>query len=276
MQTIQALLNEYKEEDYSVKIVSAIFNTVPVDVHFQYYNRFEEGLKRVKPNITTEEIEKAYKLANSENVQSVLKLFSLLDTSDKLIAGYASIKNILNFFDGSQKRTFESDPQQALDAGVKGFSIGYAIHKLYNGSIQEKISKFKNTPAGIEILVFYSLMEVALPFTDNLIEGSINVLSKLFGNRQEIQNKFSQLGVGSFQDANESITALKDTLPNYLDRTKTYVEPIINKIKAFLPTGLNVADSATGAMATGVDFLPIWTFLGARLVNESIAWEISI
>lgn len=275
MNLIEKNLSEFKEDDFTVKIIDTLLNLVPIGVSFQFYNQFENGLRRVKAQIIAEDIEKAKQIANRENVQSVLNFFSIIDTSDKIIAGYTGIKNVLNLFGSkNKKRTFESDPQQALDAGVKGLAIAYAIQKLYSGSIQEKISKFKETPAGVEMLVYYTLMEVALPFTDNLIEGSMNTITKLFANQNLVQNKISELGMRDILDTTEAISSLKETLPTYLDRVKSYVEPVANKIKAYLPIGMNIADSATGAVATGVDLLPIWTFLGTRLVIESIAIQL--
>ncbi len=275
MQTIQNQLSQFKEGDYTVKIISTICNMIPIEVSFYYYDHWEDGIKRLKPNLTQQDIEKAKLLADSENVQSVLKIFSIIDTTDQLIAGYASIKNALNLFGSKhQKRTFESDPQQALDAGVKALAIAYSVHKLYNGNIQEKVIKFKNTPAGVEMLIVFCLLEIALPFTDNLMEGSAKAISNLFKNQDQIQNKFYQLESGTLLEFHDSIHLLKETLPNYLDKVKNYAEPIANKIKTFLPTAFNVLDSATGVIATGVDFLPIWTFLGTRLIIESIAKQL--
>ena len=275
MSQLQEYLSQFNEDDYTVKLLSTIFNIVPIEVQFQFYNQFEEGLRRVKPDLTEEDIQRAYEKLNDENIQSALKAFSYVDTSDKLIAGYAGIKNVLNLFGmgSSQKRTFESDPQQALDAGVKALVIAYATNKLYSGDLTTKINKLKDTPAGLELLIYYTLIEVALPFTDNLLEGSANALSKLFKNQSEIQNKFSSLGIGSFENASETINSMQSVLATYLDKVKVHVGPVAEKIKAYLPTAMNIADSATGAIATGADLLPVWTFMGARLTAEAIAKE---
>ncbi|GIX40833.1 MAG: hypothetical protein KatS3mg129_0566 [Leptospiraceae bacterium] len=276
MNQLREYLSQFKEDDYTVKLLSTIFNIVPIDVQFQFYNQFEDGLRRVRPDISQEEIQKAYEKLNDENIQSALKAFSYVDTSDKLIAGYAGIKNVLNLFGmgNSQKRTFESDPQQALDAGVKALVIAYATNKLYTGDISNKINKLRNTPAGLELLIYYALIEIALPFTDNLIEGSANTISKLFKNQNEIQNKFNSLGIGNIENVSETINSMQSTLSLYLDKVKSYTGPVAEKIKAYLPSAMNIADSATGAVATGADLLPVWTFLGARLVAEAIAKEL--
>lgn len=276
MNQINENLSQFKENDYTVKLLSSIYNIVPVDVNFQFYHTFEDGLKRIKPDISEQDIEKAKAKLNDEKIQSTLKAFSYIDTSDKLIAGYAGLKNILNLFSsgGSKKRIFESDPQQALDAGTKGLLILYAVNQLYSGDFNSKINKFKTTPAGIEILIYYTLVEIALPFTDNLIEGSVDVISKLFKNQGDIQSKFQSLGLGSSMLDMSNMNSLKDSLAIYLDKVKSYVNPVAQKIKEYLPTAMNITDSVTGAVATGADLLPVWTLLGTRLVTESIAIEL--
>jgi len=145
------------------------------------------------------------------------------------------------------------------------------LNNLYTGDLKSKIQGLIQTPAGVELLIYYSLIEIALPFTDNLIEGSSNTISKLFQNQHEIQNKFNSLRIGELNNATETLNSLQKTIPIYLDKVKNYVQPAAEKIKVYLPTALNIADSATGVIASGADLLPVWTFLGARLITESIA-----
>ncbi len=276
MSQINKNLSQFNENDYTIKLLTSIYDIVPVDVNFKFYQTFEEGLERINSNLSEQDIEKAKDKLNDEKIQSTLNAFSYIDTSDKLIAGYAGLKNILNLFSssGSKKRIFESDPQQALDAGIKGFLILYAINHLYSGDFNSKINKFKTTPAGIEILIYYTLVEIALPFTDNLIEGSVNVISKLFQNQGDIQSKFQSLGIADNLLEISNMNSLKDSLAIYLDKVKSYVNPVSQKIKEYLPSIMNITDSFTGAIATGVDLLPVWTLLGSRLVTESIAIEL--
>ena len=273
MAQIQEVLSQFKEDDYTVKLVSTIFHIIPLEKPYVFYNEFENGLRRIIPDLKEEDLKKAYQSLNDPKIQSTLKAFIYVDTSDKLISSFAGIKNVLNLFGmgSNQKRTFESDPEQALDAGVKALMIAYAINNLYSGDIKTKIQKLIQIPAGIELLIYYSLIEIALPFTDNLIEGSSNALSKLFQHQHEIENKFNTLGIGNLENSKEIISSLQNTLPSYLDKVKNYVNPVANKIKEYLPTAMNIADSATGIVASGADLLPVWTFLGSRLITESIA-----
>ena len=276
MSQLQETLRQFKEDDYTVKLVSTIFHIIPLEKPYVFYNEFENGLRRIIPDLKEEDLQKAYQLLNDPQIQSTLKAFIYVDTSDKLISSFAGIKNVLNLFGmgSNQKRTFESDPEQVLDAGVKALMIAYAINNLYSGDIKTKIQQLIQIPAGIELLIYYSLIEIALPFTDNLIEGSSNALSKLFQHQHEIENKFNTLGIGNLENSTEIISSLQNTLPSYLDKVKNYVNPVANKIKEYIPTALNIADSATGVIASGADLLPVWTFLGARLITESIAFNL--
>ncbi len=276
MSQLQEIIRQFKENDYTVKLVSSIFSIIPLEKPYVFYNEFKNGLRRIIPDLREEDLQKAYQLLSDSKIQSTLKAFIYVDTSDKLISSFAGIKNVLNLFGmgSNQKRTFESDPEQALDAGVKALVIAYAINNLYSGDIKTKIQQLIQIPAGIELLIYYSLIEIALPFTDNLIEGSSNALSKLFENQHEIENKFNTLGIGNIENSKEIIRSLQNTLPSYLDKVKNYVNPVANKIKEYLPTAMNIADSATGVVASGADLLPVWTFLGARLITESIALKL--
>jgi hypothetical protein len=276
MALLQETLRQFKEDDYTVKLVSTIFNIIPMEKSYVFYNEFENGLRRIKPSLTEEDLQKAYQFLDDPKIQSTLKAFIYVDTTDKLISSFAGIKNVLNLFGmgSNQKRTFESDPEQALDAAVKALVIAYAVNRLYSGDLKSKMQELIQTPAGIELLIYYSLIEIALPFTDNLVESSSKVISKLLENKHQIENKFNTLGIGKLENTTELLNAFQNIIPNYLDRVKNYIQPVAEKIKVYLPTALNIADSATGVIASGADLLPVWSFLGARLITESIALKL--
>ena len=44
-----------------------------------------------------------------------------------------------------------------------------------------------------------------------------------------------------------------------------------DRLTDFAVSALNVADSATGAAAGALDALPVWSFLGPRLIAEACA-----
>ena len=148
------------------------------------------------------------------------------------------------------------------------------IYKLFPGDISTKIVNFKSLPAGQEAALFYVTGEVALPFADNVAEGGANVIQKLMNSKQsDIASKFSGFaGADAISQASEVMGQLSGTLDQYVSQAKDYSAPMMDKIKGMLPsaaTVANVADSASGAVASGIDLLPVWSFLGARLAAEA-------
>ncbi|MCB1173530.1 MAG: hypothetical protein KDK39_08200 [Leptospiraceae bacterium] len=268
---IDTKLAEFKQDALTVKMMSTLFNVVPFTPEFQYYADLEGAVNRLGGNL-----DKARELANGEDVANAIKIAGYLDTSDKLIAGYAGVKNIISFFGGSsaeKKATFESDPQQALDAALKAAALSYLIYILYPGSIQEKVTAFRETPAGMEAAVYYALVEVALPFSDNLVDSGGNLISRLINSKDsEMASQFQKFIPGeAFTQATQVLSGLTEPLNGYLEQAKAYTNPFAEKVKGYLPSGMNVADSATGLAATGADLMPAWNLLGARLAAEAIA-----
>lgn len=267
------MLSQFNQDDFTVKLLSSLDSIVPGSPGFKFYNSFEDGVKAYVPDASPELIEKARQIAESEEMLDALKVMGYIDTSDKVIAGYAGIKNVLNLFGGggSQKRTFESDPQQALDAGVKALAIAYAVYKLIPGGVSEKVTEFKNLDSGKEMAIYFASIEVALPFLDNAVEGGAGLIQKLMKSNSGITDKFGALAGGGAAQASEMLNSLAGPLDSYIGVAKDHAGTIADKVKSYLPAAANVADSATGAVATGADLLPVWTFLGARLITEVAA-----
>lgn len=270
---VEESLGKYAEGDLSVKLCNTMFGVLPFAPEYKFYTSIDEAASRL--GASPEVAAKAREIAATEDVTKAIWVADALDTSDKLIAGFAGVKNLFSIFSGTpRKRTFESDQEQATDAALKGVGLAYMIYKLFPGEITAKIANFKNLPAGQEAALFYVTGEVALPFADNVAEGGAGVIQKLMSSKQtDIASKFSGFaGAEAIGQATEVLGQLTGTLDQYVGQAKDYSAPMMDKIKGMLPGAAmvaNVADSATGAVASGIDLLPIWSLLGARLAAEA-------
>ncbi|MCB1308849.1 MAG: hypothetical protein KDK30_11740 [Leptospiraceae bacterium] len=269
-------LGQFNDSDLTVKLLSAMYSVIPFSPGFAFYNSLEGAVQRYGGGAP--QMAKAQEIAASPEVQQAVWMAATLDTSDQLIAGYAGVKNLFSFFSSNsgEKRTFEADNQQALDAALKATGLAFMIYRLYPGGVTEKVTQFKNTKAGQEAAIFFALGEVALPFSDNLVESGGNLVSRLMNNPNiDLSGKFGQfVGAEQFNQAKEMMGQLTAPLDGVLEQAKQYTGPVIQKIQSYLPSGggaMNIADSATGVAATGVDLMPVWTFLGARLAAEACA-----
>lgn len=270
---IDAALVEFKESDASVRVTSMLFSVFPFSPPFEYYFNLKGAVRRAARTEDPAVLERAKQLAQSEEVLKALKVASVVDKADGGLGIYTGLKNAYDAAKNKdRKRTFEADPQQAADAGLKAVALSYLIATLYPGSVAEKVKLFLDTPAGQEIALYYAGIEIALPFTDNLIEASGNWMGKLMETSGSQESRFSEFaGSLPFEQARAILDALKNQIDSTLTKVKPYLDPLREKVAAIAPTALNVADSTTGALATALDVLPVWKFLGARLAAEACA-----
>jgi hypothetical protein len=172
---------------------------------------------------------------------------------------------------GPKRRVFESDTQQAIDAVLKALGLSYMASLLLPGSLGEKAARFATLPAGRDALTYYAVAEIALPFADNLAEGGAAAFSKLMSTVSgDGTSKFRQvMGADAAAGATGMLAQLRRPIEEQLDQAARFVGPLTERLKALVPAALGVTDSVAGAMATGLDAMPIWRFLGARLAAEA-------
>lgn len=265
-------LAAFQPEDLTVKLCSTVFSTLPGGPPFQFYNNLEGAVQRVGGDL-----EKTRALVGAEDADKAMWVAEALDTSDKLIAGFTGVKNLLSIFGSApRKRTFEADDTQAADAALKGVGIAYMIYRLFPGDVAQKVNLFKETPAGVELATFYVAADVALPFADNLAEAGAGLFQKLMSSQNaNIASKFSAFAGGdALGQATGVFSQLSGQLEQYASVAKNNLQPLLQRVQSVMPSGgtvMNVADSATGVAATGLDLLPVYEFLGARLVAEACA-----
>ena len=163
---------------------------------------------------------------------------------------------------------------------MKAAALSYIIYKTLPGEITRKIAYFRELPAGTELAVYYAMAEVALPFADDLVSGGASLVSRLFSRHgSDMNQKFSSVvGGDGMKQAGEVLEKFQGPLGEYVDMAKGHTGTVMGKIREFMPSASalgNVADSATGAAATGMDVMPVWSFLGSRLVAEVCAYRAS-
>lgn len=275
MSTPARTLEQYEADHLSVKICSTIFQIVPGGPAFDFYNTVEGGVRRYDALAGPGLISRTTTLLEGDDAKTSMRVASALDTADAGLGVYTGVKNVVGllFRRGARERTFESDPQQATDAVLKAIGLAYMIHRLFPGSVDEKLTAFWQLKAGQEIATYYVTAEVALPFADNLASGSGSLIERLTsGNQSAVRERFDQfVGREAFSHASNVLSRLKIPLGSYLDRASGHTGTVAERVKGFLPGAMNMFDSVSGAAATGIDLKPVWRFLGSRLIIEACA-----
>lgn len=272
---VNDVLSDYSNDDISVRVCRTMLNNLPFAPNFDFYRDVDGAVRRLFPDATPETIQRASTMAERDaGILHAVKTGIAVDRADAGLGIYTGIKNSMDALKNKdRKRTFEADPQQAIDAGVKAFALAYVIASLYEGSPADRVKAFLSTRAGQEALIYYAAIEVALPFADNLVEAGGQWMAGLLASRQaDVEKRFAGFAEGQALDQAKGILAtLTQSIDGILNQTRMHLGPFMEKAEAALPSMLNVADSVTGGMATGLDMLPVWKLLMARCAAEACA-----
>jgi hypothetical protein len=275
MAMVADALRQIGEQDYSVKVCRTLFENVPGGPPFAVYPDMAGAVQRVQPGAGADVLTRAEAIALEPDVERALWVAEALDKADMGLAAFAGLKNVFSLFTGarSRSRTFESDKEQAGDAGVKLVGIGYMATKLFPGPPNDCAARFMALPAGQEILLYFAAVEVALPFADNLAEGATSIFTRLASLASgDGRARFGRvLGLESVTDSGRILQSFRAPLEQYLGLASRHVDPLTAGLRRFVPSALGAADSLTGLAAGTLDALPVWRFLGARLAAEAAA-----
>jgi hypothetical protein len=275
MPLVADALRQIGEQDYAVKVCRVLFENVPGGPPFVVYPDLAGAVARVQPAAPGDAVFRAEAIAIEPDVEKALWVAEALDKADMGLAAFAGLKNVFSLFTGSRSRarTFESDKEQAGDAGVKLVGIGYMATKLFPGPPNDCAARFMALPAGREMLLYFAAVEVALPFADNLAEGAGSIFTRLAGLASgDGRSRFGKvLGLDAVSDSGRILQSFRAPLEQYLGTAARHVDPLTAGLRRFVPSALGAADSLTGLAAGTLDALPVWRFLGARLAAEAAA-----
>lgn len=270
--SVSKSLEHFQEKDLTVKVCRLLFGTIPTAPSFVYYRDLMGALRRVAPQYSGEVPASMLEEIQSEPVNRTLWVADKLDIEDATLATYTGVSNLLSWFTGGQtgRHTFSADRPQAIDAVLKICGVSYITNKLFNGSVQEKIAQLIALPAGREMVLYLCIAEIALPFSSDVVEGGWDFASKhLQGAMSEGESRFGQVvGEKATGDLKETLGGMNHLLSQTMTDVKAHLGSIVSKLDSAMPKVFNITGSATGVMATALDALPAWRFMGARLAAE--------
>jgi hypothetical protein len=273
--SLDSALGAFGDRDYSVQVCRTLFGIVPGIPPFELYPDVAGAGRRVGVVVDDGLRARLAVSAGGDAVQRSLWVADALDNADVGLVAYSGMTSLFRLLAGGaspSRRVFESDTQQAIDSVLKALGLSYMVSLLFPGAPPEKASRFLNIPAGREALTYYAVAEVALPFTDNLVEGGLAVFARLMGAASAAGTaRFAQMvGPEDARRAEGMLGQLQGAIGQLLDQAGGVLGPVSQKLRAFVPTVLAATDSLAGALAGGLDALPVWRFLGARLAAEAV------
>ena len=268
---VSQALEKFQEKDVTVRVSSLLFGAIPKGPPFVFYRDLAGAVARVGgPGSALSEA--AFEATKSDGVARTLWVADKLDIADVALASYTGVSNVLSWLSGSKpgRRTFESDRQQAIDASLKVLGTAYLTSKLFTGTVKEQVASLLALPAGRELVSYLAVVELALPFFDNVVEGGWDFASKhLQGAMADGESKFVQVTGEKVAAMAGTVQEMNGVLGQTMAGLQGHLGSIAGKLRSGLPSILSATDSITGAMATAMDALPAWRFMGARLAAEA-------
>jgi len=154
---------------------------------------------------------------------------------------------------------------------IKLLAMAYFIAKLYPGGPIDRVRAHHTTPAGQAMTIFYGAVDVALPFADNAVSYGSDLLGGLIARHgAAATTKLGAVaGPAAAGEAQGILSSLIAPVSGIVQSVLPYAKRAGDAVSAYLPTAMNVADKAAGAVATGIDALPVYRYLGARAAAEA-------
>lgn len=272
---IDELLTAFNERDYSVRLVHTVCRVVPFAPDLPDWFSLVDGLKEIDPAAKKPVLDRAAAIARGEEAQRALWMVRSLDTADSGLGIFSGVKSAIALYQAksNQERldALETDTQQSIDAVIKGLALAFVVHKLFPGSLSEKLSAFRATNTGQAIVFYYAAIEVGLPFADNALLGGGTLVRSLFDRfGPDQQAKIAAVaGETEAAEAMSMMQQLMAPIETMAGMAKDHLGAIAGAASGVAATALDVGDKVAGVAATGADMLQVYRFLGARLVAEA-------
>ena len=272
---IDQLLGDFGDTDYSVRLVRGVCNVVPFAPELDSWFCMVDGLKSMEPDAKKKVLDRALEISRGDDAQRALWLVKSLDTADSGISVFSGVRSAYKMYQAANTEeridALETDTQQAVDAVLKGLATAFVIHKIYPGGITDKVGAFRKSQTGQAWIFYYAAIEVGLPFADNALVGGGSFLKGLFDKHQasQIEKLAAVAGPEEAEQARSLMARLMEPMETMVGMAAQHLTPVANAASEFIPKAMNEGDKVAGVAATGADVLPVYRFLGARLVAEA-------
>jgi len=274
MNPIDEALSQFKSDDVTSRLCTMMFSAIPFAPRQATYGTLDEATTALFPQATPQVRQRTQQLAGDANVKSALWMFDALDTGDTGIAIYSGLRTALGLFQKEGASAFETDIQQGIDSALKLLGISYVVAKLFPQG--NKIASYHACPAGQALTFYWAAVEVALPFADNVIEGTGGFAQKLVEKYGAgAREKLGSAAEATVAHAAPAVQELLGPVDNIVAQVGPHAKRIAEQIQTHLPGISNAADKVAGAVATAADALPVYRYLGARLCAESVVLRAS-
>lgn len=273
---INEALAAFGPDDYTVRLVRAVCGVVPFAPELTPFRSIEEHVLQLDPKAKKPQVDRCKEIAAGDEAQRALWIANAMDTADSGITMLSGIKGVVSLYQSKQGErldALETDPQQAADAVLKGLALSYLIWKLFPGGPIEKVAAFRALPSGQALAFYYATVELGLPFADNALTSGGTLLQTLYSKTGTEQvEKFAAIaGPEAAEGATGVMAQLMGPVDGIVKMASGSLSAIAGAASSHLPVAMNVGDKVAGVVASAADAMPVYRYLGARVVAEACA-----
>ena len=223
--------------------------------------------------------QRAEQLVAEEPARKALWLTTGLDAGDGIITVFSSIRSAIALYmgrHGGKKTPAGWSAHQAGDAVLKAIALGYLLDLCFPKH-EDPVLALARLPAGRSLLAYFAAAEVALPFVEILVDGE-HALSNMLPEHADTQARklATIVGAKQVQHAREHLPSLAPTVDALVACSAEHLSPFAKSAEGTLPGAGRVVDTVGDVMAAGADVLPVYRFLGLRVVAEAAVAQAAV
>ena len=272
---IDTLLDDFDAGSVTVRICGPLLKIVGGSDLAALQAESLEALGQLRA-ATEDQVADARAFCLTQEAQSVVDLLEHLDERDGLAASLQlAAATITDWRGGKLGDVARVREHQGRDAVHKAYALAWSVSKLFRGTPAQQVQAFLSLESGRALVALYGVVEVALPFLGEAEEDGVSVIRRLTTSYGESEIRAMRRFAGA--DAPERVEPVLSELLVSLDaaigRATVHVDRVLataGRVSEHLP---GVADFAADAAAKGMDLLPAYHWLGARLVAEAALYR---
>ena len=271
---IDARLARFGPRDVTVLATNGLLRVLPHADPLPPVQSMAEVVAALAGGAHPQAVQRAEQLVSEQNARRALLLATGLDAGDGIITVFSSIRSAVALYmgrhGGAAPPAGWSD-HQAGDAVLKAIALGHLLDLCFPDS-EDPVTELAGLPAGRALLAYYAAAEVALPFVEILVDGE-HALSAMLPEHADAQARKLATVVGSaaVQEAREHMPALAPTADTLVACTASHLGPLAKTAEGTVPGARGVVDKVGDVVAAGADVLPVYRYLGLRVVAEVAA-----
>lgn len=270
-QDLDGLLGDFNETSPPYRVLDALLKVAPGSPPIEVWGSLGEAATALK--VDPDHVDRAREIARGGEAQSALWMLQGLDEGDDVVSILSGLGSAVRLYlaDHADPSVDLTRKKQAEDAVKKCLGIAWAVDRLFGGTPEQKVETLVGLEAGRALVAFFATTEIALPFLADTSDSGAGLLDQLLDENLETELEKLSGSVGA--DRIRGATALLPLLSPHLRAAITANEKRLDKLVEQMQKRLPALMAATGHVgevaAHGVDALPMYHLLGARLLAEA-------